>query len=83
MKKRLLPNWEKRMLRLYVLLSCIFNLYAEYIMKSAWLDESQIEINISRRNSNKFRYTDDNTLMAETEEELKSLEKGERVKKLA
>ena len=71
------------MLRLYVLLSCIFNLYAEYIMKSAWLDESQIEINISRRNSNKFRYTDDNTLMAETEEELKSLEKGERVKKLA
>ena len=52
-------------------------------MKSAWLDESQTEINISRRNINNCRYTDDNTLMAETEEELKSLEKGERVKKLA
>ena len=51
----------------------LFNLYAEYILRSAGLDEAQAEIKIARRNINNFRYTDDTTLMAEREEELKSL----------
>ena len=52
---------------------CLFNLYAEYIMKNAGLDESQAGIKIARRNINNLRYADDTTLMAESEEELKSL----------
>ena len=52
---------------------CLFNLYAEYIMRSAGLDESQAGIKNARRNNNKFRYADDTILMAESEEELKSL----------
>ena len=52
---------------------CLFNLYAEYIMWNARLDEAQAGIKISRRNINNFRYADDTTLMAESEEELKSL----------
>ena len=55
-----------------ILSSCLFNVYAEYIMQNAWLDEAQAEIKISGRNSNLI-YTDDTTLMAESEEELKSL----------
>ena len=56
------------------ILSCyLFNLYAEYIMQNAGLDEAQIGINIARRNVNNLRYADDATLMAESEEELKSL----------
>ena len=51
----------------------LFNFYAEYIMRNAGLDEAQAGIKIARRNINKLRYTDDNTLMAESEEELKSL----------
>ena len=51
----------------------LFNLYAEYIMRSAGLDEAQAGIKIARRNINNFRYADDTTLMAESEEELKSL----------
>ena len=51
----------------------LFNLYAEYIMWNAGLDEAQAEIKISRRNINNHRYTDDTTLMAESEKELKSL----------
>ena len=51
----------------------LFNLYAEYIMCNARLDESQTGINIVGRNINNFRYSDDTTLMAENEEELKSL----------
>ena len=51
----------------------LFNLYAEYIMQNARLDEAQAGIKIARRNINNLRYTDDNTLMAESEEELKSL----------
>ena len=50
----------------------LFNLYAEYIMWNARLDESQTGINIVGRNINNFRYSDDTTLMAENEEELKS-----------
>ena len=51
----------------------LFNLYAEYIMWNARLDEAQAGIKIARRNTNNLRYTDDTTLMAESEEELKSL----------
>ena len=52
---------------------CLFNLYAEYIMQNTGLDEAQAGIKIARRNFNNFRYADDTTLMAESEEELKSL----------
>ena len=51
----------------------LFNFYAEYIMRNAGLEEAQVGIKIARRNINKFRYADDTTLMAESEEELKSL----------
>ena len=53
--------------------SCLFNVYAEYIMQNAGLDESQAGIKIAGRNISNFRYADDNTLMAESEEELMSL----------
>ena len=52
---------------------CLFNLYAEYIMWNAWLEEAQAGIKIAGRNINNLRYVDDATLMAESEEELKSL----------
>ena len=52
---------------------CLFNLYAEYIMRNAGLDEAKAGIKIARRNINNLRYADDTTLMAESEEELKSL----------
>ena len=63
---------------------CLFNLYAEYIMKNAGLENSQAGIKIARRKISSFRYADDNTLMAESKEELKSLliKVKERVKKL-
>ena len=51
---------------------CLFNLYAEYIMRNVGLDESQARINIVGRNINNLRYADDTTLMAESEEVLKS-----------
>ena len=51
---------------------CLFNLYAEYIIQNAGLDEAQAEIKIARKNINNLRYADDTTLMAESEEELKS-----------
>ena len=56
-----------------ILSPCLFNVYAEYIMQNARLDEAQAGIKISRRNINNLRYADDTTLMAESEEELKSL----------
>ena len=56
-----------------ILSPCLFNLYAEYIMRNAGLDEAQAEIKIARRNINNLRYADDTTLMAESEEELKRL----------
>ena len=56
-----------------ILSPCLFNLYAEYIMRNARLDEEQAGIKIARRNIHNFRYADDTTLMAESEEELKSL----------
>ena len=56
-----------------ILSPCLFNLYAEYIMRNAELDEAQAGIKIARRNINNLRYADDTNLMAESEEELKSL----------
>ena len=57
----------------YILSPFLFNLYAEYIMRNAGLDEAQAGINIARRNINNLKYADNITLMAESEEELKSL----------
>ena len=57
----------------YILSPCLFNFYAEYIMRNAGLEETQAGIKIARRNINNLRYADDTTLMAESEEELKSL----------
>ena len=67
-----------------ILSPCLFNFYAEYIMKNAGLEEAQAGIKIARRNINHLRYADDTTLMAESEEELKSLlmkvkEEGKKV----
>ena len=68
-----------------ILSPCLFNLYAEYIMRNAGLEEAQAGIKIARRNINNLRYADDTTLMAESEEELKSLllKVKEVMKKLA
>ena len=68
-----------------ILSSCLFNLYAEYIMRNAGLEETQAGIKIAGRNINNLRFADDTTLMAESEEELKSLfmKVKRRVKKLA
>ena len=62
-------------LALYICISslCLFNLYAEYIMRNAGLDKAQAGIKISRRNINNLRYADETILMAESEEQLKSL----------
>ena len=57
----------------YILSPCLFNLYAEYIMRNAGVDEAQYGIKIARRNINNLSYADDTTLMAEIKEELKSL----------
>ena len=56
-----------------ILSPCLFNLYAEYIMRNARMDESQARIKIAGRNIHSLRYADDTTLMEESEEELKSL----------
>ena len=68
----------------YILSPCLFNLYAEYIMRNVGLDEAQAGIKIARRNINNLRYADDTTLMAESKEEQKNLlikvkEKSEKV----
>ena len=57
----------------YILSLCLFNLYADYIMRNAGLEEAQAGIKISGKNINNLRYADDTTLMAESEEELNSL----------
>ena len=57
----------------YILSPFLFNLYAEYIMRNAWLDEAQAGIRIAGRNIDSLRYAGDTTLMEESEEELKSL----------
>ena len=64
---------RKRVCQGYILSPCLFNLYAEYIMRSSGLDEVQAGIKITERNINNLRYADDTTLMAESEEELKNL----------
>ena len=56
-----------------ILSPCLFNLYAEYIMRNAGLEEAQIVMKIAMRNINNLRYADDTTLMEESKEELKSL----------
>jgi len=61
-----------------ILSLCLFNLYAECIMRNAGLEEAQAGIKISGRNINKLRYADDTTVMAESEEELESLDESER-----
>ena len=68
-----------------ILSPCLFNLYVEYIMRNAGLEEAQAGIKISGRNINNLRYTDDTTLMRESEEELNRLlmKFKRRVKKLA
>ena len=68
-----------------ILSPCLFNLYAEYIMRNTGLEETQTGIKIVGRNINNLRYADDTTLMAEIEKELKSLlmKVKQRVKKLA
>ena len=72
---------EKGVLQRCILSHCLFNLYAGYIMRNAGLEEAQDGIKIAGRNINNLRYADDTTLMAESEEELKSLLM--KVKKLA
>ena len=74
---------RKRVRQGCILSRCLFNLYAEYIMRNAGLEEAQAGIKIAGRNINNLRYADDSTLMAESEEELKSLlmkvkEEGEK-----
>ena len=63
----------KRVRQGCILSPCLFNLYTEYIMRKAGLEEARAGIKIARRNINNLRYADDTTLMAESEEELKSL----------
>ena len=75
---------EKGVCQGCILSHCLFNLYAQYIMRNAGLEEAPAGIKIAERNSNNLRYADDTTLMAESEEELKSLlmkvkEKSEKV----
>ena len=74
----------KRVRQGCILSPCLFNLYAEFIMRNAGLDEAQAGIKTARRNINNLRYADDTTLMAESEEELQSLlmkvkEEGEKL----
>ena len=80
-------NWfqiGKGVCQNYILSPCLFNLYAEYIMQNAQLNESQTVIKIAWKNMNNLRYADDTTLMAETQEELASLWGLQRkVKKLS
>ena len=61
-----------------ILSPCLFNVYAEYIMRNAGLDEAQVGIRIASRNSNNLRYANDTTLMAESEELKKPLDESER-----
>ena len=73
-KQQLEPDMEQRtgsklgkaVCQGYILSPCLFNVYAEYIMRNSGLDEAQAGIKISRRNINNFRYADDTTLMAES-----------------
>ena len=68
----------KKNIKASILLPCLFNLHVEYIMQNARLDEAQAGIKTAGRNINILRYAGDTTLMAESEEELKSLDESER-----
>ena len=68
----MVPNWERSTSRLYNLYTTYLNLYAEYIMRSAGLDEAQARIKTAERNIINLKYADDTTLRAESKEELKS-----------
>ena len=68
----MVPNRKRSTSRLYIV-TLLINLYVKYIMRNAGLEEAQAGIKIAGRNINHFRYADDTTLMAESEEELKSL----------
>ena len=61
-----------------ILLPCLFNLYAEYIMRNVGLDEAETGIKIAKKSINNLRYADDTTRMAESEEELESFDESER-----
>ena len=71
MEQWTVQNWERR--GQGCILLPLFNFYAEYITQNTRLDESQVGVKIARRNISNLRYADDTTLMAESEEELKSL----------
>ena len=73
---RLVPNRKRSTSRLHIV--TLLNLYAEYIMRNSGLDEKQAGIKTAGRNINNFRYADDTTPMAESEEEIKSLNESER-----
>ena len=78
----LVPNWERSTSR-RILSTCLLNLYEEYIMRNPGLDKTQTELKIAKKNISNLRYADNTTLMAESEEEVKSLlmkmkEKSER-----
>ena len=72
MKQQTGSKSGKKYVKACILSPCLFNLYAEYIMQNARLDEAQAGIKIARRNINKLRYADDTTLMTGSKEELKS-----------
>ena len=72
MKQQTGSKLGKSMSRLYIV-TCLFNFYAEYIMRDAGLEGAQAAIKIARRSINNLRYADDPTLMAESKEELESL----------
>ena len=73
MEKQTDYRWGKEYFKAVYLSPCLFNLYAEYIMRNAGLDETLAGINIAGRNINNLRYADDTTLMAESKKELKNL----------
>ena len=72
-KQQLELDMEQQTGQCYILSPCLFNFYAEYIMRNAGLEEAQTGIKTAGRNINNLRYADDTTLMAESEEELKRL----------
>ena len=72
MEQQIVSKYRKEYIKVVYCQGCLFNLYAEYIMRNASLDKAQAGIKISGRNVNNLRYTDDTTLMTESEE-LKSL----------
>ena len=92
-KQQLEPDMEKwtgsklgtKYIKAVILSPCLFNLYAEYIMQNAGLDEAQAGIKTAGRNINNLKYADDTTLMAKSKEEVKSLlmKVKRRMKKLA